>query len=118
MANAFAPSLRMTAEAFVAWTETQPDRPRYELFDGHVYEMGAERLVHAEIKARIVSSFRRQIAERNLGCQALGDGMAVRVDEETIFEPDALVRCGPRLPGHTTVITDPLIVVEVASPST
>ena len=69
MANAFAPSPRMTAEAFVAWTETQPDRPRYELFDGHVYEMGAERLVHAEIKARIVSSFRRQIAERNLGAR-------------------------------------------------
>ena len=44
--------------------------------------------------------------------------MAVRVDEETVFEPDALVRCGPPLPDDTTLLLDPLIVVEVASPST
>ena len=44
--------------------------------------------------------------------------MAVRVDEETVFEPDALVRCGEPLPGETVLILDPIIVVEVASPST
>jgi Uma2 family endonuclease len=118
MANAFSAHDRMTAEAFMAWIEAQPDRPRYELLDGRIYEMSAERLIHAELKARIVSEFRRQIAERKLRCQALGDGMAVQVDEETIFEPDASVRCGPRLPGNATILTDPLVVVEVASPST
>ena len=44
--------------------------------------------------------------------------MAVRVDEETVFEPDALVRCGPPLPDDTILLLDPLIVVEVASPTT
>jgi hypothetical protein len=24
---------------------------------------------------------------------------SVRIDEQTLYEPDALVRCGPRLPG-------------------
>ncbi len=44
--------------------------------------------------------------------------MAVRVDDSNVFEPDASVRCGPRLVGDVTLILDPVIVVEVASPST
>lgn len=43
--------------------------------------------------------------------------MPVRVDAETLYEPDALVRCGPRIGDNETVITDPLIVIEVGSPS-
>jgi Uma2 family endonuclease len=109
---------RLTAEAFMAWYEMQPKGRRYELLGGIAYEMQAERLVHAEAKARILVAFRQQIADRDLRCQALGDGMAVRVDEETVFEPDALVRCGPPLPDDTTLLFDPVIVVEVASPTT
>ena len=43
--------------------------------------------------------------------------MVVRIDERTVYEPDALVRCGPRLPDDATEIADPVIVVEVISPS-
>ncbi|MDQ2884449.1 MAG: Uma2 family endonuclease [Actinomycetota bacterium] len=35
-----------------------------------------------------------------------------------MYEPDALVSCGPRLPGETIIIPDPIIIVEVLSPST
>jgi Uma2 family endonuclease len=117
------PETRMTAEAFMAWYEAQPEGRRYELVDGRVTptygpEMQGERVLHAETKARIVELFRAQIRSRKLPCQALGDGMAVRIDDETIFEPDAHVRCGPRLPDDATVVTDMVIVVEVASPST
>lgn len=108
----------LTAEAFMAWYEVQPMGRRYELLDGIAYEMQAERLVHGEAKARVAYAFRRQISERGLPYQALGDGMAVRVDGDTVFEPDALVRCGPPLPDDTVLLLDPLIVVEVASPST
>jgi Uma2 family endonuclease len=109
---------RLTAEAFMAWYEAQPAGRRYELFDGVAYEMQAERLIHAEIKARVSYAFHRQITEHHLPCQALGDGMAVRVDAETVFEPDASVRCGPPLPDDTILLLDPMIVVEVASPTT
>jgi Uma2 family endonuclease len=34
-----------------------------------------------------------------------------------VFEPDALVRCGPRLDDDAIEVADPLIVVEVVSPS-
>lgn len=108
----------MSAEAFVAWSLEQPPGARFELLDGQVIEMQAERLAHAEAKARVLVAFRTQIEARGLGCQALGDGMAVRVDGDTVFGPDALVRCGPRLPPDTVLLLDPLIVVEVASPAT
>lgn len=107
----------MSADAFIRWYDAQPPRPRYELLDGIVHEMQSERLIHAEIKARIAFAFRCQIGERRLPCQALGDGMAVRVDDATVFESDALVRCGPPLPDDTVLLTDPVIVVEVTSPS-
>lgn len=109
---------RLSAEAFMAWYDARPGSARYELLDGIVHKMQAERLVHAEIKARVLVSFRRQTAGPGSGCQALGDGMAVRVDGETVFEPDALVRHGPPLPPSTTLLEDPVIVVEVASPAT
>jgi Uma2 family endonuclease len=44
--------------------------------------------------------------------------MCVRVDNATIYEPDVLVRCGKRLDPNPLEVTDPLIVVEVRSPST
>ena len=43
--------------------------------------------------------------------------MAVQIDSVTSYEPDALVRCGERLPPDAVKVVDPLIVVEVGSPS-
>jgi Uma2 family endonuclease len=45
------------------------------------------------------------------------DGLAVRVDDRAVYEPDALVRYGAAVPDETVQITDPVIVVEVVSPS-
>jgi Uma2 family endonuclease len=44
--------------------------------------------------------------------------MAVAIDATTIYEPDALVRYGPAVPPDTVKLTDPVIVMEVLSPST
>lgn len=106
----------MTAEAFVAWSERQTDR--HELLDGIIVKMASERATHARVKYAVTRAFDRAIEEGRLPCEAFVDGMAVRVDEATVFEPDALVRCGPPLPGETVLILDPVIVVEVAWPST
>lgn len=48
----------------------------------------------------------------------LGDGLSVRIDAKTVYEPDALMRCGDPLDDDTVEIADPVIVVEVGSPST
>ena len=44
--------------------------------------------------------------------------MTIRIERTTAFEPDALARCGPRLDPDTVEVTDPVIVVDVLSPST
>ena len=107
----------MTAAAFMAWQEAQASGRRYELLDGIVYEMLAERLVHARVKSRVHALLERQIAAGGLMCEAIPDGMAVKIDAQTVFEPDALVRCGSPLPGDTLLIDDPVIVIEVVSPT-
>ncbi len=53
-----------------------------------------------------------------LPCTVYPDGMAVQIDANTVCEPDAMLRCGTPLPGNAVSVTDPLIVVEVLSPST
>ena len=42
----------------------------------------------------------------------------MRIDDATAHEPDALVYCGPRLAPSSLEVPNPLIVVEVLSPST
>ncbi len=108
----------MTADAFMEWYDAQPEGERYELLDGRIYKMQTERAAHGRVKLRVASAFERDIRSRRLPCEAFVDGMAVRIDDRTTFEPDAFVRCGPRLPGDATVAYDPVLVVEVLSPST
>jgi Uma2 family endonuclease len=43
--------------------------------------------------------------------------MAIRIDEATVYEPDASLRCGPKLAEDDIELADPMIVVEVLSPS-
>jgi Uma2 family endonuclease len=50
-------------------------------------------------------------------CEALGGSVTIEVDDDTDYEPDAMVNCGPGLPPDATAATDPVIVVEVLSPS-
>jgi Uma2 family endonuclease len=109
---------RMTAAEFLAWAVERPDGERYELVGGEVVAMSPQRSAHALTKARIWRSLDAGLRARGLPCTAYPDGMAVRVDEATVYEPDAFVRCGPSLPGEAIEVTDPVIIVEVLSPST
>lgn len=112
-----APPPRMDAEAFVAWAMDQP-AGRYELVDGEVVAMAPERVVHNRIKARAWRALDDAVRAAGLPCQAFTDGMAVRVDDGLVFEPDASLRCGPPLDDDAVVFDDPLVVVEVLSPGT
>jgi len=48
----------------------------------------------------------------------LADGAGVRIAQYVLHEPDALVYCGPKLPSDAIEVPNPVILVEVASPST
>jgi len=107
---------RMTADEFIEWAMTQPNR--YELVDGEVCAMAPERAAHVIVKNRVWQSLDRAIADVGMACEAYGDGMTVLVDERTAYEPDALLRCGDPLDRAAINVADPVVVVEVLSPST
>ncbi|MBY6241128.1 Uma2 family endonuclease [Methylosinus sp. Sm6] len=110
------PKEKMTAEEFVVWAEAQ--QGRYELMDGEVYAQAAERLAHAKMKLSVAFALTDAVQRAGAPCHVLPDGMAVRVDASTVFEPDAQLYCGPELASDTLLIREPMIVVEVLSPST
>jgi Uma2 family endonuclease len=91
---------------------------RYELMGGEVVAMAPERAAHARLKAPVWRVLENAIAERGVLSEALPDGMTVRIDARTAYEPDALVHCGKRLSDDTVIVPSPLIVVEVFSPRT
>lgn len=106
-----------TADAFIAWAAGQP-RGRFELVGGEIVAMAPERAGHARTKARTHRALEDAIARSGLGCEAFPDGMSVRIDDRTVYEPDALVRCGPPAPDNAVEVTDPVVLVEVVSRST
>jgi Uma2 family endonuclease len=105
-----------TADEFIAWALEQP-AGRFELDNGTVVAMAPERASHATAKGNAFVALRNAISARGLACQAFPDGMSVRIDDRSVYEPDALVRCGPRLPGDAIEANDPVVLVEVVSPS-
>jgi Uma2 family endonuclease len=109
---------RMTVDEFVAWAMAQPDGARYELVDGEVVAMAPERAADARRKAAVWLALRDGIKSARAPCEALPDGMTVKIDEHTAYEPDTIVHCGEALPDDTVIVPVPVIVVEVLSPST
>jgi Uma2 family endonuclease len=110
------PKHRMTVDQYLAWAERRPGR--YELVNGAVIEMSPETAGHAKRKAAIYVALMTAIRRHRVRCHALPDGMTVRVDETTAFEPDAVVYCGEELDAAETEVRNPVIVAEVLSPST
>jgi len=115
MADALPIPERMDADAFLRWAERQPGR--YELEDGRVVAQANEQSAHALLKFQVHRQLFEAVARAGAPCFVYPDGMNVRVDEATIYCPDGMVRCGPRLPDDALEVGDPAIVVEVVSSS-
>ncbi len=100
----------------MAWAEGRPGR--FELYAGMVYAMTPEQAGHADVKYAVQTGLLTGIRRAGLPCYMLPDGMTVRVDQDTAHEPDALVYCGQKLANSAVEVPNPVIVVEVLSPST
>jgi Uma2 family endonuclease len=105
----------MTSDEFIAWA--MENGARYELVAGEVVGMAPERAAHARMKAHVWRRLTEAVEAADLPCEVYPDGMAVEIDATTTYEPDALVRCGTPLPPDAIKLNDPVIVVEVLSPS-
>jgi len=107
---------RMTAPEFLAWSRSQIES-RHELVDGEIVAMAPERLRHNLIKAAVYRALDDAIRNAKLPCIAFTDGVGVVIDKWTTRIPDASVQCGVAADLDAMTIEAPVILVEVASPS-
>ena len=107
---------RMTVDEYLAWAEDQPGR--YELHKGEVQPMSPETAGHADAKAAVYVALLNAIRQRRVACRVFPDGMTVRIDQTTAYEPDAVVYSGEKIARSAVEVPNPLIVVEVLSQST
>ena len=120
------PKHKMTADEFLAWAVTLPkEAGKFELWDGEVIvkhgpagQMNSERSQHWEAKFAAGRALHDAIKRAGLPCQAAIDGPTVRFADDKLVEPDVLVYCGEKVPRGTLEVPNPVIIVEVLSPST
>jgi Uma2 family endonuclease len=111
-------SRAMTVDDYLAWGDTQSERRRTELINGQIVAMTPERVEHVEVKFATALALKIAISHAKVACHALGDGMTVRVDDHTAYEPDALVYSGEKLERGSLTVPNPVVIVEVLSPTT
>ncbi len=107
---------KMTVDEFLAWAEGQEGR--WELYNGVPYAMPSERADHIEAKSAVYLALLRAVRKAGVPCHVQSDGASVRISRYVLRGPDALVYCGPKLPPDALETPNPVIVVEVLSPST
>jgi Uma2 family endonuclease len=106
----------MTTDEFLAWAEGRDGR--WELHDAAPLALSPERLGHTMAKGETQLALGAAIKRTGLPCRIYPSGVAVRIDFHNAYLPDALVVCG-RFPAPSDMeIANPLIIVEVLSPST
>lgn len=110
------PKHRMTVDEFIPWAMAQP-AGRYELVGGEVFAMAPERARHNLVKLAVARSLQDAVRRASLDCTVFTDGMTVRIDAWTAREPDASLQCGIEVDLDSLTLEQPLLVVEVVSPS-
>jgi Uma2 family endonuclease len=102
----------MTLEAFLAWEERQ--ELRYE-FDGfQPVAMTGGTAAHSAIQTNLITALKTRL--RGKPCQPHGSHLKIEVVGRIRY-PDAFIVCTP-LPPNSTVVTEPVVVFEILSPST
>jgi len=106
---------KMRVDDFLAWAAHQPGR--WELLDGVPVAMPPERVIHGDLKYRVARALDAAIEQAGIPCRFVLDSAAVRIETYLSYQPDALVYCGHPLPGDALEVPNPVVVVEILSPS-
>ncbi len=92
---------------------------KWEFWDGHIWNMSGASFVHERIVANIIVASRHRLPK---GCDAFGSNVKVKVPAFAPYRyPDLTVVCGKmesEVMGGLEVLINPLIIIEVLSPST
>ena len=107
---------RMTVDEYLPWALARGGR--WELIDGRPVKMTSETLGHIDVKSFVWLALKQLVAATGrVDLHVLGGGATVRIDEHNANEPDGLVYAGPKRPDTELEVPDPIIVVEVVSPT-
>jgi len=108
---------RLTVDEFLAWAVRQKEG-KYELVDGVVIMQQAQKWGHSKVKLQVAIVLRDAIKEAGVACYVASDGPTVRISRHKAFVPDALVAPLPEPEFDDLEVDNPIVVVEVLSPST
>jgi Uma2 family endonuclease len=114
----------MTADEFLAWAdELLPEDGKFELWDGEVvlrHGPGGfeERPRHWGAKGAMFVALREAIRRAGLSHVAAVDGPMVRLSPSKMARPDVLVYSDPIVHPDAQEVRNPVIIVEVLSPTT
>ena len=105
---------QMSVEEFLDFAESSEEW--YEYIDGEPIKMTGGKLNHFRLINRLQVLFERLLPESDY--EVLGSGMLVRVGDASLVSPDVTVVCGePQTEADTRILLNPILVVEVISPS-
>ena len=107
---------RYTVEEYLAF-ERESDT-KHEYYDGEIFAMTGASLAHNLITGNLVAAL--NVSLRDTDCLVLPQDMRVHCPTGLYTYPDVTVVCGSpeRLDERTDTLLNPLILFEVASPST
>jgi Uma2 family endonuclease len=107
--------LPMTAEAFLAWDATQS--VKHEFVRGEVFAMAGVHEAHAIVSGNLYTALRQHL--KGSPCRTFFADMKLRVEAaDAFFYPDVLVTCSAADAADPLIKREPVLVVEVLSPST
>ena len=107
--------LPMSAAEFLAWDATQT--LRHEFLRGEVFAMAGAGERHVTVTGNVYMALRQHLA--GTPCRAFMIDMKLQIDAaDAFFYPDVLVTCSEADTRDAYVKREPVLVVEVLSPST
>ena len=105
----------ISPEDYLAWEEQQAFR--HEYVNGVIYAMTGGTLPHNSIALSLASLIKRHL--RGKGCRVFMNDVKVQVSRKgPYFYPDIVVTCDDRDLKSKDLISHPVLIIEVLSPST
>jgi Uncharacterized protein conserved in cyanobacteria len=102
-------------EEYLALEATSEEK--HEYYNGEIFAMAGGTFRHAQLAENIFASLRQHL--RGKPCQPKGSDMRLATPSGLYTYPDASVYCGkPELTDKQTELKNPVVIVEVLSPST
>lgn len=106
---------RLSADEFLAWESTQPER--HEFVQGEVFAMAGGEDRNNTVAGNLYIALRQHL--RGSPCRVFASDVKLRVEAaDCFFYPDVMVTCSAADAASRLVKHAPVLVVEVLSPST